>query len=93
MTPPRGGGGKLSGALNYSDDNVDALLDEVASVEPIGVDNWALVVSDFNEYAIENVRPKCDMESLKRKFDKMANMKKRTGDPSFQPRVRRAKHI
>ena len=34
-----------------------------------------------------------DLDSLKCKFDKLANMKKPTGDPSCPEDVRRAKHI
>lgn len=34
-----------------------------------------------------------DEDSLKAKFNKLYNTKKSTGDPTFPPNVRRAKHI
>lgn len=82
-----------TGAPNYSEDDIKALLDIVDELEPIGNNEWCLVSSRFNSYAAEHQRPMRDTESVKGKFDRLANTKKPTGDPSCPANVRRAKHI
>lgn len=62
-------------------------------VEPIGNNNWCLLATKFNKYGTEKHLPHRVAESLKAKFDRLANTKKPTGDPSCPPSVRRAKHI
>ena len=52
-----------------------------------------MVASNFAKWAEENARPHRDQDSLKNKFDKLSNRKKKTGDPSCPQPVRRAKHI
>lgn len=82
-----------AGALNYSKDDITALLDCVTEVEPLGANQWAIVATKFSAWAQANSRPLCDHDSLKNKFDKLANAKKKTGDPSCPSPVRKAKHI
>ena len=85
--------GNRAGALNYSNDDISAMLDIVEEEEPLGANHWAVVASKFAKWAKENDRPHRDQDSLKNKFDKLSNMKKKTGDPSCPQPVRRAKHI
>lgn len=85
--------GKRSGAPNYTDEDMSALLDIVEKIEPIGSNEWAAVSSKFEEYTDENDRPKRDIDSLRMKFDRLANTKKPTGSSSCPPLVRRAKNI
>ena len=59
----------------------------------MGANNWSEVASRFCKWADVNCRPARDFESLRNKFDKLANAKKKTGDPSCPPNDRRAKHI
>ena len=82
-----------AGALNYSNDDISAMLDIVEQEEPLGANHWAVVASNFTKWARENARPHRDQDSLKNKFDKLSNMKKKTGDPSCPQPFKRAKHI
>lgn len=82
-----------AGVPNYSADDVGALLDIVEAHEPLGSNEWAGVAAEFRQWAAAHGRMCRDVDSLKKKFDKLANMKKKTGDPSCPPEVRRAKHI
>lgn len=81
-----------SRAPNYSASDVEVLLDTVRDVLPLGANEWATVAERFNNEsgAAGTYR---DQDSLKKKFDKLANMKKSTGDPSCPPEVRAAKQI
>lgn len=96
MPPPsasRKKKGGRSGAPNYSIEDIEAMLDAVEDVEPLGANQWAIVEQQFNEWSTANERPYRDMDSLKLKFDKLASVKKPTGDPSCPANVRRAKRI
>lgn len=82
-----------TGSPNYSDEDIEKLLDIVAECEPIGNNDWCLVAARFNEYATDNEKATRDTESVKCKFDRLANTKKPTGDPSCPSPVRKAKTI
>ncbi|CDF39445.1 unnamed protein product [Chondrus crispus] len=82
-----------AGAPNYSREDVTALLDFVEEVEPLGSNHWAIVARKFRKWAEDNERPEREFESLRNKFDKLCNSKKKTGNPSCPDPVRRAKGI
>ena len=82
-----------AGAPNYSPDDITALLDCVEAEEPLGSNHWAVVAKKFALWAAANSRLERDQDSLKNKFDKLANTKKKTGDPSCPLPVCRAKFI
>ncbi|CDF33018.1 unnamed protein product [Chondrus crispus] len=82
-----------AGVPNYNKEDIDALLDFTSEAESLGANHWAWVAQKFSRWAKANERPVRDGDSLKHKFDKLANTKKKTGDPSCPPHVRRAKHI
>ena len=82
-----------AGAANYSDDDVEAMLNIVEDIEPLGANNWSEVASQFCAWTHANSRPARNFEFLRNKFDKLANAKKKTGDPSCPPSIRRAKQI
>lgn len=65
----------------------------MSDLEPIGGNDWSAVAAKFREYTHVAHRPQRDVESVKMKFDRLANVKKPTGDPSCPPNVRRAEHI
>lgn len=73
--------------------DVSARLDGVHEVEPLAFYYWALIASKFQSWGTEHDRPPRDQESVKNKFNKLSNAKKKTGDPSWPSPVRRAKHI
>lgn len=54
-----------AGAPNYSESDVNALLDIVAVVEPLGANQWAIVAQQFNNWCTANDRPERDMDSVK----------------------------
>ena len=82
-----------AGSPNYTAEDINILLDCVEQHEPLGANEWALVRAAFSEEAQRVGRPERDQDSLKSKFDKLVNTKKKTGDPTCPPQVRRAKHI
>ena len=82
-----------AGAPNYNTEDVTALLDCVEEVEPLGSNHWAIVATRFREWSVDNERPERELDSLRNKFDKLANSKKKTGNPSCPEPVRRAKRI
>jgi len=82
-----------AGVPNYSNDELDHLLDIVSEVLPLGSNHWALVANKFAKWAEDQDNTLRDQDSIKNKFDKLANCKKKTGDPSCPPHVRRAKKI
>jgi len=81
------------GRANYTSMDIGALLDIVGEILPLGANMWAEVASEYALWAETSGRPPRDQDSLKGKFDKLANTKKDTGNPSCPPEVRRAKHI
>lgn len=85
--------GKRAGSQNYSMEDIATLLDLVEELEPIGSNDWAVVQNGYCEYATELHRQVKDNDSLRGKFDKLANTKKPTGDQSCPPAVRCEKHI
>lgn len=72
---------------------VNKLLDIIEEVEPIGTNFWAIVGEEYGIWARENEYSERDYTTLKTKFDRLANMNKRTGNPTIPAEVRRAKHI
>ncbi len=81
------------GKANYSNTDVDMLLDIVNDIIPLGSNIWALVEKECNLWSTQNSRPKRDQDRSKRKFEKLANMKKNTHDPLCSSKLRRAKRI
>lgn len=81
------------GSPNFSEADIEVLLQAVEDHEPIGNNEWARVASIFNTYAMLENRPQRDITAIRGKFDRLANTKKPTGDPSCPPAVRRAKLI
>lgn len=61
--------GKRSGALNYTEEDTDRLLDIVKNKEPIGAHDWAAVATEKDHYAEKFGVYKRDIESLRMKFD------------------------
>ena len=69
------------GAANYSKAEINALLDFVHEVEPVGSHHWGNVHARMAAWAADNDHTEPDIESLKNKFDKLSNTKKSSGDP------------
>lgn len=85
--------GRKAGSQNYSDEDLNKLLDIIEEVEPIGSNHWAEVQERYNDYAVDKFRAIRDQDALRNKYDKMVNVKKPTGSASCPPLVRRSKHI
>ena len=60
--------GWAAGVVNYSSDDLDALLDILEETLPIGAKAWNSAGEDFCALAIENGRPACTMKSLEAKY-------------------------
>lgn len=85
--------GKRTGAQNYNTDDVNALLDIAEELELLGANKWASVGARFQLWSTEMGIPHCEIASLNAKFDKLANTRNPTGDPSCLQDVGRAKRI
>ena len=83
----------MAGCPNYNEEDVTTLLNCVEEIEPLGSSHWAIVAGRFRQWAKDNERPERDFESLRNKFDKLTNSKKKTGHPFSLEPVRRAKWI
>lgn len=62
----RGSGepGKRSCAQNYTDADVNAIMDQEERHETFGANMWAAVAHDYNKYDVVNERQKSDRELL-----------------------------
>lgn len=68
----------MNGPPNYSEADIDALLDIVSEMEPIVGNDWSAVAAKFGEYTSMTHRPKRDIESVKMNFDRFSSTKKLT---------------
>ncbi len=78
----------MSRGLGYTDIELQALLDIVEEVLPRSPNEW----EEVSRRHVENY-PGRTLDSIRRKFNALANHKKPTGDPHCPPTVRRAKRI
>jgi len=75
---------------NFSRDEIDALLDCVEDVLPIGLDEWARVEQ---RHLVSYPDRNWNKESLRCKFQMLYLIKQPTGAPECPPEVRRAKAL
>eukprot|EP01038_Epipyxis_sp_PR26KG_P017783 gene17783-24817_t len=90
--PPR----SRTGVRNFTEWEVNTLLDITERILPLGADHWQEDVATlFNTAAQgrDQSAPPRESDSLKTKFKALKNVKKPTGDPDCPPLVRRAKRI
>jgi hypothetical protein len=66
-------------------------VDVVKSVLPLGNQEWACVVDQYNRYATENSQANRELDPIKLKFCALVNHSKPTGKPNIPPHVRKAK--
>ncbi|KAI0563513.1 hypothetical protein FGB62_38g213 [Gracilaria domingensis] len=85
--------GTREGSRNYSYIDIAKFLDLVDQFEPIGSNGCAKVFRHYNMYGRSNDRPFRRQASLKKKFDRLLYVQKKTGDLSCPPLVRPAKKI
>ncbi|KAI0561682.1 hypothetical protein FGB62_75g020 [Gracilaria domingensis] len=85
--------GRSPNSWNYGVKDVNTLLDIIKEHEPTKMNGWARVHHDYNRYAQECDRPRRQSEDLKKKYDKLIYVQKRTGDPTCPAFVLRAKNI
>ena len=79
-----------SRGVAYSDEEINCLLESAEKHQPISRDEWQLVWEDHQVHWMQTERT---LESLRKKFQSLANMRPPTGDPSCPPHVRWAKRI
>jgi len=83
--------GRAKGLQGYSAADCTALVAAVKQVLPLGSQEWALVLTKYNDYADQNNRATRDLDPLKIKFRALVNHSKPTGDPDCPTYVREAK--
>ena len=86
-------GGRAPGSQTYNDQDIEALLDIVQELRPLGADQWQNVADRYNRGAASRERAQRDADSLRKKFNGLCRHKKPTGDPQCPPLVKRAKRI
>ena len=69
------------------------LLDIVGEIEPLGSNMWASVHEEYKKWAENSGYRVRDRDTLKQKFDRLANEKKPTGSARCPSPVLRAKQI
>ena len=79
--------GRAKGSQGYSASDCTA----VKEVLPLGAQEWALVLAQYNNYAELNNRAIQDLDPLKIKFRALVNHTKPRGDPDCPTYVREAK--
>lgn len=79
--------------VNYTSPDTNTLLDTVIEKLLSGRNEWAEAAQLFNDRSREVHRPARDIDSVVNKFDRLAGMKKKTGDVMCITDVRCAKHI
>jgi hypothetical protein len=60
--------GRAAGVVNYSSDDLDALLDILEETLPIGAKAWNAARDHFCAWAVENGRPVRTTKSLEAKY-------------------------
>jgi hypothetical protein len=60
--------GRQPGAVNYSDDEIDMLLDLVETHLPIGQEGWNEIEREYAVWAKENERVTRNTKSLENKY-------------------------
>ena len=74
---------------NYSQSNIEYMLELIEIAHPCGIDEWDIIASTFNTHFGNGENRSGD--DLRNKFKALKNVRKPTGDPSIPPNVRRAK--
>src|SRR5690242_400221 len=85
--------GRIPGAQNFTQEDTDELLSLLETVAPGSQVGWQRIKDSYNEYAVTNGRQIRDVQSLKNKFNSLANKTKPSGEPNCPINVRRAKEI
>ncbi|KAI0648374.1 hypothetical protein C8Q79DRAFT_572296 [Trametes meyenii] len=85
--------GRQPGASNYSEEDVDTLLDLVQNELPVGQRAWERITEQFNEWAQDNGRPPRSQKPLKSKFSSLVSTPKPTGSATVPANVKRAKKL
>ncbi|KAG6815925.1 hypothetical protein H0H93_008787 [Arthromyces matolae] len=86
-------GGRSAGVANYTNEDVEGLLDIVEEYLPIGGNAWNSCADEFSEWARENGRPVRTAKSLEAKFKQLVKTSKPTGDAECPPSIERAHAI
>ena len=81
---------KKKRSTNFSERELQSLLDTIESILPIGSEEWDRV---RNVHSIDFEEQQRTVESLRRKFRDLHLKKAPTGDPNMPATVRRAKEI
>jgi hypothetical protein len=75
---------------NYSQSNIEKMLDLIEESNPCGIDEWDQIASTFNSHFGNGENRSGD--DLRNKFKALKNVRKPTGDPDVPPNVLRAKN-
>ncbi|KAF9566074.1 hypothetical protein CPC08DRAFT_127378 [Agrocybe pediades] len=85
--------GRVVGTANYSEEDIDMLLDLLEDHLPPGAKAWNVVGEEFNSWASNNKRPLRTTKSLELKFKQLVRTSKPTGTADCPPHIERAHAI
>ncbi|KAG1820943.1 uncharacterized protein BJ212DRAFT_1478033 [Suillus subaureus] len=88
-----GHGGHASGTLNYSDDDVAALIDVCANCLPLGAKGWLTIKQEFAVWADSHDHPTHSAKSLELKFNQLVHTMKPTSDAECPSHIEHAHKI
>ena len=70
---------------NYSQSNIEKMLDLIEESHPCGIDEWDIIATTFNSHFGNGENRSGD--DLRNKVKALKNVRKPTGDPSIPPNV------
>lgn len=85
--------GTRNGIQHYCAENIEALLDVVQELEPLGSNIEKLVSKNYNKDAELHDLTERDAEALKKKFGKLTATQEKTGNFTCSKAVRQAKRV
>ena len=84
----RANGGRRAGAGNYTREEQIHFLNIMERILPMGPEEWDQVQLEH-----EAVYPGRDVDSIRRRYNRLHRKKIPTGDPTMPPEVRQAKRV
>ena len=77
--------GRAVGVQNFSDADIQRLLDAIEQIKPVGQEGWLTVQDIYNAGSVRSHRPEREWSSLREKWNRLVRHTKPSGDPCCPP--------